>query len=66
MFTLIRKLFWCALFVVFTVMFVTLFDHGFNTTKQFTTDAQGEMNDLISIVKPIKRDKDHSDQLPAQ
>jgi hypothetical protein len=64
MITLIRKLFWCALFLVFTLGFVTLFDHGFVTSTQFTTDAHGEMDDLIALVRPIHRDKDHSDQLP--
>jgi hypothetical protein len=63
MITLIRKLFWVALFLVFTLGFVTLFDHGFVTTTQFTTDAKGEVNDLTALVRPIKRDKDHSDQI---
>jgi hypothetical protein len=66
MITLIRKLFWAALFLVFTLGFVTLFDHGFVTTKQFTTDAKGEFNDLVALVRPIKRGKDNSDQLPSQ
>jgi hypothetical protein len=51
------------LFLVFTLGFVTLFDHGFVTTTQFTTDAKGEVNDLTALVRPIKRDKDHSDQI---
>jgi hypothetical protein len=65
MITLIRKLFWLALFLAFTLGFVTLFDHGFQTSKQFTTDAKGEVNDLITMVRPIKRPPDKSDQ-PAQ
>jgi hypothetical protein len=62
--TLIRKLFWIALFLVFTLGFVTFFDHGYSNTKQFTTDAKSEVNDLITMVKPIKRGPDKSDQLP--
>jgi len=64
MMTLIRKLFWSALFLVFTLGFVTLFDHGFVTTNQFTVDAKTEVNDLVTLVRPIHRDKDHSDQVP--
>jgi hypothetical protein len=64
MFTLIRKLFWLALFLAFTLGFVTLFDHGFVTAKQFTTDAKSEVNDLVVMVRPIKRAPDKSDQLP--
>jgi hypothetical protein len=66
MMTLIRKLFWFALFLVFTLGFVTLFDHGYVTTQQFVKDAKTEVNDLITMVRPIKRPPDQSDQLPAQ
>jgi hypothetical protein len=65
MITLIRKLFWLGLFLAFTLGFVTLFDHGFVTSKQFTADAKGEVNDLMAIVHPIKRPTDKTDQ-PAQ
>jgi hypothetical protein len=63
MITLIRKLFWLALFLVFTLGFVTLFDHGFITGKQFTDDAKSEVNDLMSMIRPIKRAPDKSDQV---
>jgi hypothetical protein len=63
MITLIRKLFWLALFLVFTLGFVTLFDHGFVTSKQFTSDAKGEVNDLVTMIRPIKRPPDKSDQV---
>jgi len=66
MITLIRKAFWLGLFLIFTLGFVTLFDHGYNTSKQFTTDAKGEVNDLLVMVRPIKRAPDKSDQLPPQ
>ena len=62
--TLIRKIFWLALFLGFTLGFVTLFDHGFTTAHQFTTDAKGEVGDMLAIVKPIKRAPDKSDQPP--
>ena len=66
MMTLIRKLFWVCLFLVFTLGFVTYFDHGFVTGKQFSADAKTEVNDLIALVRPIKRDQDKSDELPAK
>jgi hypothetical protein len=62
MITLIRKIFWIALFLVFTLGFVTLFDHGFGSGKQFTADAKSEVNDLVTMVHPIKRAPDKSDQ----
>lgn len=52
MMTLFRKIFWVALFVVFTLGFVTLFDHGYVTTKQFTDDAKSEVNDLMTLWRP--------------
>jgi hypothetical protein len=65
MITLLRKLFWFALFVVFTLGFVTLWDHGFASSKQFTTDAKSEFADLVTMVRPIQRAPDKSDE-PAQ
>jgi len=62
MITLIRKLFWLALFLVFTLGFVTLFDHGFVTAKQFSTDARTEFNDLIKLWHPVKLHKDKADE----
>ena len=63
MMTLVRKLFWVALFLVFTLGFVTLFDHGFVTTNQFTADAKTEVNDLVQVWRPLPREKDQSDQI---
>jgi hypothetical protein len=63
MITLIRKLFWFALFLLFTLGFVTLFDHGFTTTNLFVKDAQGEVHDLVVMLHPIKRPPDKSDQV---
>lgn len=62
MMTLLRKLFWLALFLVFTLGFVTLFDHGYVTTQQFTTDAKSEVNDLVKLWHPAKKAPDSSDQ----
>jgi hypothetical protein len=58
--TLLRKLFWLALFLAFTLGFVTLFDHGYTTTKQFTADAKSEINDLRQLMpaKPTKAKPD--------
>jgi hypothetical protein len=61
MMTLIRKAFWLALFLVFTLGFVTYFDHGYVTGAQFTADAKGEIGDITAMFKPIKRAADHSD-----
>jgi hypothetical protein len=66
MMTLIRKLFWFGLFLVFTLGFVTLFDHGYVTSTQFIADAKGEAHDLMVMVRPIKRPPDKSDQIPPQ
>ena len=56
--TLFRKVFWLALFVAFTVGFVTLFDHGYTTTNQFIKDAQGEVHDFSGLfAKPKVPDK---------
>jgi hypothetical protein len=66
MLTLIRKLFWLSLFLIFTLGFVTLFDHGFVTSQKFSKDAQSEVSDLMQMVHPIKRPPDTSDQPPAQ
>ena len=60
--TLFRKLFWLALFLVFTLGFVTFFDHGFVTGHQFTTDSRSEVNDLMVMVHPIKPSSDKTDQ----
>lgn len=62
MMTLVRKLFWLALFLAFTLGFVTLFDHGYVTARQFTADAKSEVNDLVQVWRPIQRPKDHSDE----
>jgi len=50
--TLVRKLFWFALFLAFTLGFVTLFDHGFVTTKQFTADAKSELHAANQLWHP--------------
>jgi hypothetical protein len=62
MMTLLRKLFWLALFLVFTLGFVTLWDNGIpNTGAQFTTNAKSEVADLMTMIRPIKRAPDKSD-----
>ena len=63
MMALLRKLFWVLLFLIFTIGFDTLFDHGYTTTNQFVADAKGEMNEFIAIWRPIQREKDHSDEV---
>lgn len=57
---LLRKLFWLALFLVFTVGFVTLFDHGFTTSKQFTDDAKSEVNDLAQVWHQFQKSREKS------
>lgn len=63
MIALLRKLFWVLLFVVFTIGFDTLFDKGFTTSTQFIADMKSEVNEFIAIWRPIKREKDHSDEV---
>ena len=64
--TLVRKLFWFALFLAFTLGFVTLFDHGFVTTKQFTADAKSELHAAVQLwqhpAKPGKSENDKGDE----
>lgn len=64
MIVLIRKLFWIVLFVIFTIGFVTLFEHGWNGPQGFIADAKSETNALVQLwKKPIERKKDTSDQI---
>jgi predicted secreted protein len=62
MMTLIRKIFWLALFVVSTLGFVTLFDHGYTTTKKFTDDAATEVSELRALIRPSPTPKDKSEE----
>ena len=63
MIALIRKLFWVLLFVIFTIGFDTLFDHGFTSSNQFVADMKAEVDEFIAIWRPLKREKDHSDEV---
>jgi predicted negative regulator of RcsB-dependent stress response len=63
MMTLLRKLFWFALFLGFTLGFVTLFDHGYTTSKQFTDDAKGEVSDFQQLLQAA-HSKAKSDSTP--
>lgn len=60
MIALIRKLFWLALFLVFTFCFVVLFEHG---TVDFQHNAQVEWVDLQKVFGKISRTKDASDKI---
>lgn len=60
MIALIRKLFWFALFVVFTFGFVVIFEHG---VQDFATNAQMEWQDLQKFFGKIERPKDKSDKI---
>jgi hypothetical protein len=59
--TLLRKLFWLALFLAFTLGFVTLFDHGYVTNAKFTADAKSEVTDLIQLFHAATAQKPKSD-----
>lgn len=64
MIVLFRKLFWFALFLVFTLGFVTLFEHGWKSPEQFVGDAKGEAQAVVAgWSKPVERKKDMSDQI---
>jgi len=47
---LLRKLFWIALFLIFTVVFVTLFEHGWTNADKFVKDFQTEMNNAKDLI----------------
>jgi len=60
---LLRKLFWIALFLIFTVVFVTLFEHGWSNAGTFFKDFKSEMMDAKALIpqKPEpKPDKNSS------
>lgn len=64
MIALFRKLFWFALFLVFTLAFVTLFEHGWRDPRQFMADAKTEASAVTALwAKPAAREKDKSDQI---
>jgi hypothetical protein len=59
--TLIRKLFWIALFFVATFGFVVLFDHG---TLDYSKNAKAEFEDLKKMFNfQVQRKKDDSDKI---
>lgn len=56
--SLIRKLFWFALFLVATFGFVVLFEHG---TDDYLQNAQAEFENLREWAQPLVRPEDNSD-----
>jgi hypothetical protein len=59
MITLIRKLFWFAVFLLATFCFIVLFEHG---TANFSGNARTEFENLKAMFgKDIKRNPDESD-----
>ncbi len=56
--SLIRKLFWLALFFVATFGFVVLFEHG---TDNYLQNAQSEFEALSDWAQPLVRPEDKSD-----
>ena len=59
---LIRKLFWFVLFLVFTLGFVTLFEHGWRGPDAFLKDCQTEFDSAMKLIKtPVPRKADQSD-----
>ena len=60
--SLIRTLFWFAIFVAATFLFTVIFEHGFTN---FPENAQKEFDLLQGYVSGgVKRPEDHSDKLP--
>ncbi|HEX8371385.1 MAG TPA: hypothetical protein VF585_01275 [Chthoniobacterales bacterium] len=56
---LLRKLFWVALFVVFTFSFVILFEHGTeNFFRDFSKNAQLEYARLEAYTAPATLKQD--------
>lgn len=65
MIALIRKLFWFTLFLVFTLAFITLFEHGWTTPGKFVNDARSEVEVMINAVRaPIERKQDPGELPP--
>jgi hypothetical protein len=59
MLTLIRKLFWFAMFLVATFCFVVLFEHG---TTDFVKNAQVEFENVKKLYQShLEKKKDDSD-----
>lgn len=61
---LIRKLFWIALFLVFTFMFCVIFDRGFSPS--FSQNAKAEYEEMKQFLgwkpQPKKDDSDKTDK----
>ncbi len=60
MIALFRKIFWLALFVVFTFCFIVLFEHG---PTNFVQNAHVEAAQLQKMFGKINRPKDTSDKI---
>ncbi|OAI43136.1 hypothetical protein AYO41_02760 [Verrucomicrobia bacterium SCGC AG-212-E04] len=58
---LIRKIFWVAVTLVFTMLFSVLFEYG---TQDYSKNLQGEIKALRDFFKPVPRKKDASDTIP--
>ncbi len=58
---LIRKAFWVAVTLVFTLLFSVLFEHG---TLDYGKNLEKEIKSLRDFVKPPPRKKDTSDSIP--
>jgi hypothetical protein len=62
---LLRKIFWIALFLIFTVVFVTLFEHGWTSTGTFVKDFKSEVGEVKALINkkaepsPKKSDLTH-------
>ena len=59
----IRKAFWVAITILFTLVFSVLFEYG---TQDFSKNLQAELKSLRDFVKPVPRKKDNSDAIPAK
>jgi hypothetical protein len=53
--SLLRGLFWLALFVFFTFCFIVLFEHG---THDFVPGFQKELDRAVAFVKQVDKPKD--------
>jgi hypothetical protein len=61
---LLRKIFWIALFLVFTLVFITLFEHGWTSSSQFIKDFKTELNSAKELLaKKPQRKPDTSDAI---
>ncbi len=64
MIVLLRKLFWIVLFLIFTLVFITLFEHRWTDPGTFVKDFKTELGAAKELMaKKPERKPDRSDSI---